>query len=186
MFTPLRHAAYRSLFSAQVAALLGTGLATVALSLLAHDIAGANAGEILGAVLAIKMTCYVAVAPVASALAARLPRKTLLVGLDLVRAGIAVCLPFVSEPWQVRASTTRSSRLRSSARRAQSWRRFFGPLMKLNGSRIVTMICRLITRISSARSSRTGMTMSSMICIHAGRKITRKTLSAHITRRTAT
>lgn len=106
MLSPLRNTAYRNLFSAQVAALLGTGLATVALSLLAHDIAGASAGEILGAVLAIKMTCYVAVAPVASALAARLPRKTLLVGLDLVRAGIALCLPFVSEPWQVYALMT--------------------------------------------------------------------------------
>jgi predicted MFS family arabinose efflux permease len=100
MFSPLRFAAYRHLFIAQVAALLGTGMATVALGLLAHKLAGASAGEILGAVLAIKMVAYIGVAPFASAIAARLPRKTLLVGLDLVRAGVAVSLPFVGEAWQ--------------------------------------------------------------------------------------
>lgn len=106
MFSPLRNAAYRHLFIAQVSALLGTGMATVALGLLAHDLAGANAGEILGAALAIKMIAYIGVAPFASALAAKLPRKTLLVGLDLVRAGVAVALPFVGEAWQVYALMT--------------------------------------------------------------------------------
>ena len=106
MFSPLRHPAYRHLFTAQVAALLGTGLATVALGLLAHDLAGANAGEILGAALAIKMVAYIGVAPFASALAAHLPRKTLLVSLDIVRAGVAASLPFVGEAWQVYALMT--------------------------------------------------------------------------------
>ena len=106
MFSPLRNRPYRHLFTAQVAALLGTGLATVALGLLAHDLAGAGAGEILGAALAIKMVAYIGVAPFASALAARLPRKTLLVSLDLVRAGVAAALPFVGEAWQVYALMT--------------------------------------------------------------------------------
>jgi MFS family permease len=101
MFSPLRNPAYRHLFFAQVVALLGTGLATVALGLLAHDLAGANAGEILGVALSIKMICYIGVAPFASAIAAKLPRKTLLVLLDLVRAGVAISLPFVGEAWQV-------------------------------------------------------------------------------------
>lgn len=101
MFSPLRNRAYRHLFIAQVAALLGTGMATVALGLLAHDLAGASAGEILGAVLSIKMVAYVGVAPFASAIATKLPRKTLLVSLDVVRALVAVALPFVHEPWQV-------------------------------------------------------------------------------------
>lgn len=43
MLTLFRHRAYRRLFAAQVIALLGTGLATVALSLLAYDLAGARA-----------------------------------------------------------------------------------------------------------------------------------------------
>lgn len=81
-------------------------MATVALGLLAHDLAGANAGEILGAALAIKMVAYIGVAPFASALAARLPRKTLLVSLDMVRACVAASLPFVAEAWQVYALMT--------------------------------------------------------------------------------
>ena len=101
MFSPLRNRAYRHLFIAQVAALLGTGMATVALGLLAHDLAGASAGEVLGAVLSIKMVAYIGVAPFASAIASKLPRKTLLVSLDLVRAAVAVALPFAREPWQI-------------------------------------------------------------------------------------
>ena len=78
----------------------------MALGLLAHSIGGASAGEVLGAILAIKMIAYVAVAPVASALAAHAPRKTLLISLDIVRAGVAAALPFVSEPWQIYALMT--------------------------------------------------------------------------------
>jgi MFS family permease len=106
MLSALRNRTYRRLFSAQIAALLGTGLATVALGLLAHQLAGASAGEILGAMLAIKMVAYVAVAPVASALAAHAPRKVLLIALDLVRAAVAALLPFASEPWQIYALMT--------------------------------------------------------------------------------
>jgi MFS family permease len=94
---------YRRLFLAQVVALIGTGLATVALGLLAFDLAGANAGAVLGTALAIKMAAYVGVAPVAAALATRVPRRSALIGLDLVRAAVALCLPFVGEIWQVYA-----------------------------------------------------------------------------------
>ncbi|MEN6543294.1 MFS transporter [Parvibaculum sp.] len=92
---------YRHLFAAQVVALLGTGLATVALGLLAYDLAGDNAAMVLGAVFTIKMVAYVGIAPVAGAFADRVNRRALLVALDLVRAGVALCLPFVTEVWQV-------------------------------------------------------------------------------------
>ena len=103
MFSPLLHRDYKKLFAAQVASLIGTGLATIALSLLAHDLAGAQAGEIIAIVLVIKMTSYIGLAPLASALAAHVPRKMLLVSLDLVRAGVAALLPFVAEAWQIYA-----------------------------------------------------------------------------------
>jgi len=92
---------YRHLFLAQIVALLGTGLATVALGLLAYDLAGQSAGMVLGAVFTIKMLAYVGIAPLAGAVAERVDRRRLLVGLDLVRAGAALCLPFVTEVWQV-------------------------------------------------------------------------------------
>lgn len=92
---------YRHLFLAQVVALLGTGLATVALGLLAYDLAEGAASMVLGTVFTIKMVAYVGIAPVAAALATRVDRRVLLVGLDMVRAGAALCLPFVTEVWQV-------------------------------------------------------------------------------------
>lgn len=101
MLVILRNRTYRHLFAAQVIALLGTGLMTVALGLLAYDLAGADAGAVLGTALAIKMIAYVGVAPVAQAFTDRLPRRSLLVGLDLIRGAIALCLPFVTEIWQI-------------------------------------------------------------------------------------
>jgi MFS family permease len=101
MLSPLANKTYRHLFAAQVIALIGTGLLTVALGLLAYDLAGADAGAVLGTALAIKMVAYVGVAPVVGAFADRLPRRAFLVAMDLVRAAIALCLPFVTEVWQV-------------------------------------------------------------------------------------
>lgn len=101
MLSPLTDPIYRRLFSAQVFALIGTGLTTVALGLLAFELAGQNAGAVLGTALAIKMIAYVGIAPVANAIAAKLPRRPLLVSMDIVRAAIALFLPFVSEIWQI-------------------------------------------------------------------------------------
>ncbi|MDG0898666.1 MFS transporter [Pseudomonas sp. GD03721] len=101
MLSVLANRTYRHLFLAQLIALAGTGLATVALGLLAFDLAGAQAGAVLGTALAIKMTAYIGVAPIAAAFAERLPRKATLVMLDLARAAVAILLPFVTEIWQV-------------------------------------------------------------------------------------
>lgn len=101
MLTVLANRTYRHLLAAQIIALIGTGLATVALGLLAYDIAGGNAGAVLGTALAIKMVAYICVAPVVGAFADRLPRRAFLVSMDIVRAAVAICLPFVDQIWQV-------------------------------------------------------------------------------------
>ena len=101
MLTVLANRTYRHLLAAQVIALIGTGLATVALGLLAYDIAGGNAGAVLGTALAIKMVAYIGVAPIVGAFADRLPRRAFLVSMDLIRAAVALCLPFVDQVWQV-------------------------------------------------------------------------------------
>jgi MFS family permease len=98
--SPLTDRRFRRLFGAQVVALLGSGLTTVALSLLAYDLAGDDAGVVLGAALALKMVAYVLVAPTVAGLLDRVPRRRLLVGLDLARAGVAFTLPWVGEVWQ--------------------------------------------------------------------------------------
>lgn len=101
MWSVLANRTYRHLFFAQVIALVGTGLATVALGLLAYDLAGSNAGQVLGTALAIKMIAYVVVSPVATALLGRLPRRAVLVTFDLLRLMVALALPWVDAIWQV-------------------------------------------------------------------------------------
>lgn len=101
MIRVLRNPTYRALFLAQVLALLGTGLLTVALGLLAFDLAGDSAGAVLGTALTIKMLAYVGVAPVIAALVDRLPKKAVLVGADAVRFAVALGLPWVTEIWQI-------------------------------------------------------------------------------------
>lgn len=92
---------YRHLFFAQVIALVGTGLATVALGLLAYDLAGADAGTVLGTALAIKMAAYIGIAPIVGAYASHLPRRAFLVAMDMVRAAVVICLPFVDQIWHI-------------------------------------------------------------------------------------
>src|SRR5215207_7498308 len=101
MLDVLANRTYRHLFLAQVIALAGTGLLTVALGLLAYELAGADAGVVLGTALAIKMVAYVGVAPIVGAFANQLPRRAFLVSMDLVRAAIALLLPFISEVWHI-------------------------------------------------------------------------------------
>jgi H+ antiporter protein len=101
MFAILANRTYRHLLFAQIVALVGTGLATVALGLLAYEIAGGDAGAVLGTALAIKMVAYIGIAPIIGAYADRLPRRAFLVAMDLVRAGVAFSLPFVDQVWQV-------------------------------------------------------------------------------------
>ncbi|WP_036508353.1 MFS transporter [Nocardia aobensis] len=101
MLEVLRHDRFRRLFTAQVVALVGTGLLTVALGLAAYDLAGTDAGAVLGTALAIKMVAYVFVAPVISALTDRVPRRVLLVSADVVRLVIALLLPLVTHVWQI-------------------------------------------------------------------------------------
>lgn len=101
MLEILRHKNFRSLFLAQIVALVGTGLSTVALALLAYDLAGPKAGAVLGTALAIKMTVYILLAPLAAAFVPLARRKVVLITLDIVRASVALALPFVTEIWQI-------------------------------------------------------------------------------------
>lgn len=103
MLATLAHPIFRRLFAAQVTSLVGTGLTTVALALLAYDLAGGDAGLVLGVMLALKMVIYVLLAPVIGAAVHRVDRRRLLVALDLARAAIVLGLPFVTEIWQVYA-----------------------------------------------------------------------------------
>ncbi|MBF6350979.1 MFS transporter [Nocardia flavorosea] len=95
------HRDYLRLFIAQSSALFGTGLTTVALGLLAYELAGADAAAILGIALTVKMVVYVTVAPVVGAYADRVPRRIFLVSLNVIRAGVVSALPFVDQIWHI-------------------------------------------------------------------------------------
>lgn len=101
MLELFKHGSFRNLFLSQVLALVGTGLTTIALGLLAFSLAGANAGAVLGTALSIKMIAYVVLAPIAPAITGRFPRRSVLVFLDLIRAVVVVFLPFITEIWQI-------------------------------------------------------------------------------------
>ncbi|MFT4042534.1 MAG: MFS transporter [Gordonia sp. (in: high G+C Gram-positive bacteria)] len=92
---------FRRLYGAQVISLLGTGLMTVALGLLAYELAGPDAGRVLGTALAVKMIAYVVMSPAMRALLTRVPATRVLVGADLVRVAMAACLPMVGHIWAI-------------------------------------------------------------------------------------
>lgn len=100
MTSPLSNRTYRRLFAAQVIALAGTGLTTIALALLAYDLAGGNAGIVLGSALTLKMVIYVAVAPVVGGFAHRLDRRKLLIALDIGRATTVKAAKSGSARWR--------------------------------------------------------------------------------------
>lgn len=100
---PLADRTYRRLFAAQLTSLVGTGLTTVALALLAYDLAGQNAGAVVGIALGLKMVAYIGVAPIAAAYTQRIDFKRLLIGLDLIRAAVIGLMPFVDAIWQIYA-----------------------------------------------------------------------------------
>ncbi|MCG6901402.1 MAG: MFS transporter [Rhodobacter sp.] len=103
MLQILTNRIYGRLFAAQVVAILGTGLLTIALGLTAYDLAGERAGQVLGLALTIKMLAYVGLSPLATALVARLDRRRVLIAADLIRAAAALCLPFIGAVWQIYA-----------------------------------------------------------------------------------
>ena len=98
---PITNPSFRKLFAAQVIALVGTGLSTVGLSLLAYNLAGTNAGAVLGIALACKMIAYVFFAPIVGGLAHRFARKPFLITLDVIRALLVLLMPFVYELWHI-------------------------------------------------------------------------------------
>ncbi len=84
---------YYRLFFAYIIALLATGVATVALAVLAFDLAATSSGAVIGTALSIKMLAYVvAVARSSAALTERMARRPLLIALDLIRAGCLLLL----------------------------------------------------------------------------------------------
>ena len=98
---PLKNITFSRLFTAQIIALIGTGLSTIGLSLLAYDMAGSNAGAVLGIALACKMIAYIFFSPIIGGLVHRFARKQFMIVMDVSRASIVLFMPFVNEIWHI-------------------------------------------------------------------------------------
>ena len=98
---PLNNFTFAKLFTAQIVALVGTGLSTIGLSLLAYDMSGSNAGAVLGIALACKMIAYIFFSPIIGGLVHRFARKKFMIVMDIFRALIVLLMPFVSEIWHI-------------------------------------------------------------------------------------
>ncbi|MGF1789901.1 MFS transporter [Photobacterium profundum] len=92
---------YVRLLSAQIISLIGTGVSSVCLALLAYDLAGEEASMVLSIAFALKMIAYIGLAPILGAFAHRLPKRQTLAALDWMRALMFLCLPFVDQVWEV-------------------------------------------------------------------------------------
>lgn len=92
---------FAHLFLAQVVALLGTGLATIGLSLLAYSIVPDRAGQVLGTALAIKMVASAFFSPVITTVVDRFDRRHVMIATHVIRVGVACLLPFVTQVWQI-------------------------------------------------------------------------------------
>lgn len=104
MFAVLRDRRFVALFASQVASLLGTGILTVAIALLAARIAGDDAGVVLSIALTIRIATYVVISPIATALLAGRSSRAILIGADAARIVVALALVFVTEAWQLYAA----------------------------------------------------------------------------------
>ena len=101
MLSVLSEKTFRNLFFAQNFSLLGSGLATIAISLLAFDLTGRNAALILSGLFTIKMLVYVVISPFAGAVADRFDTRKYLIIQDIIRVISALGLIFVSEIWHL-------------------------------------------------------------------------------------
>lgn len=101
----LSTAAYRSdyarLFTSNVLGVFATGIATVALALMAFHLAGEDSGLVLGTALSLKMAVNVLIPPLVTAYVTQIPRRSWLIFLNLARAGVLGLLPFVSEIYHI-------------------------------------------------------------------------------------
>ncbi|GAK20015.1 probable NreB protein [Vibrio sp. JCM 19052] len=92
---------YVRLFVAQFTSLLGSGLSSVCLALLAYELADSDASLVLSIAFALKMIAYIVLAPIFAVLSQRWSKKKALIILDLIRAMLFVVLPFANQVWHV-------------------------------------------------------------------------------------
>jgi NRE family putative nickel resistance protein-like MFS transporter len=96
-----RNIPFVRLYCAQIVSLVGSGLSSVALGLLAHQLVGASASAVLGITLTIRIVMIVTCAPWAGHVADRLGERTTMILCDLMRAVVVIGFFFVETVWHI-------------------------------------------------------------------------------------
>jgi MFS transporter, NRE family, putaive nickel resistance protein len=96
-----RNIPFVRLYCAQIVSLVGSGLSSVALGLLAHQLVGASASAVLGITLTIRIVMIVLCAPWAGHIADRLGERTTMILCDLSRAVVVIGFFFVETVWHI-------------------------------------------------------------------------------------
>ena len=94
---------FQQLFWAHGLSLVGSGLSSLALGLLAHQLVGASASEVLGVTLAIRIVVIVIVSPWAGHIAAQFGARRVMILADLMRCGVLAGFYFADAVWQIYA-----------------------------------------------------------------------------------
>ena len=97
------HRAFQQLFWAHALSLVGSGLSSLALGLLAHELVGASASSVLGITLAIRIAVIVFCSPWAGKLADHFGARRLMVAADLMRTAVVIGFFFADAVWQIYA-----------------------------------------------------------------------------------
>ena len=92
---------FKKLYWAHVISLLGSGVSSVALGLLAHALVGASASEVLGYTLTIRIVVIVLCSPWAGHIGERFGAQAMMIWSDVIRVGIVTAFFFVDAVWQI-------------------------------------------------------------------------------------
>ena len=98
-----KNSVFQKLFWAHVISLLGSGISSIALGLLAYELVGASASEVLGYTLTIRIVVIVLFAPWAGQIAERFGARSLMIWSDIIRIAIVGAFFFVDSVWQIYA-----------------------------------------------------------------------------------
>ena len=98
-----RHRVFQQLFWAHALSLVGSGLSSLALGLLAHHLVGASASSVLGVTLAIRIIVIVFCSPWAGKLADHYGARRLMVAADIMRAVVVIGFFYADSVWQIYA-----------------------------------------------------------------------------------
>jgi NRE family putative nickel resistance protein-like MFS transporter len=98
-----KNSVFLKLYWAHVISLVGTGISSVALGLLAHALVGASASAVLGYTLAIRIAVIVLFSSWAGQIAGRFGARAVMIWSDLIRVAIVAGFFFVDSVWQIYA-----------------------------------------------------------------------------------